>query len=91
MSYVLKDIFLINDHHGRPLTLFVLLISPLQAFEHLCALELVSFIDGTSGRTQKEYREMTLLVDSSQVTDALQKYPNCPTEVKQWATSVVLV
>ncbi|KAK2143556.1 hypothetical protein LSH36_832g01031 [Paralvinella palmiformis] len=62
----------------------------LKAFEHLCALELVRPVDGSTGRTQKEYQAMTLLVDSTQVTEALQKYPNCPTEVKQWAMLSVM-
>ena len=61
-----------------------------QAFEHLCALELVRPVDGSTGRSEKEYQAMTLLVDSTQVTEALQKYPSCPTEVKQWAMLSVM-
>ncbi|XP_070550130.1 origin recognition complex subunit 4-like [Ptychodera flava] len=60
----------------------------LKAFEHLQALELLKPVDGGQ-RSQKEYRPMTLLVDASQINDALQKYPNCPTEVKQWNTQEV--
>ncbi|XP_070550112.1 origin recognition complex subunit 4-like [Ptychodera flava] len=60
----------------------------LKAFEHLQALELLKPADGGQ-RSQKEYRPMTLLVDASQINDALQKYPNCPTEVKQWNTQEV--
>lgn len=55
----------------------------LKAFEHLQALELIRPADGGQ-RAQKEYQPMTLLVDAMQINDALQKYPNCPTEVKQW-------
>lgn len=61
----------------------------LKAFEHLCGLELVRPADG-AGKTQKEYRLMNLLVDSSQIMDALQKYPGCPTDVKQWASSSIV-
>jgi len=66
-----------------------------KAFEHLCALELVRPAAGTSmsgGHSQRvpaEYRMMTLHVDPSEIMDALQKYPNCPTDVKQWAASNV--
>ncbi|XP_077996563.1 origin recognition complex subunit 4-like [Glandiceps talaboti] len=56
----------------------------LKAFEHLQTLELIKPADGGGQRSQKEYRPMTLLVDSSQISDALLKYPNCPTEVKHW-------
>nr|XP_006820848.1 PREDICTED: origin recognition complex subunit 4-like [Saccoglossus kowalevskii] len=55
----------------------------LKAFEHLLALEMIKPADGGQ-RSQKEYRPMMLLVDAMQIDDALQKYPNCPTEVKQW-------
>lgn len=61
----------------------------LKAFEHLLQLELVKPADGGTTRVQKEYRLMSLLIHNSQIMDALQKYPNCPTEVKQWATSAI--
>ncbi|KAG8432303.1 hypothetical protein GDO86_016807 [Hymenochirus boettgeri] len=59
----------------------------LKAFEHLHQLELIKPMEGLTLRTQKEYRLMKLLLDSSQIIEALQKYPNCPTDVKQWAMS----
>ncbi|XP_018422278.1 PREDICTED: origin recognition complex subunit 4 [Nanorana parkeri] len=59
----------------------------LKAFEHLHQLELIKPMEGLSVRTQKEYRLMRLLLDNSQVLEALQKYPNCPTDVRQWAMS----
>ena len=34
-----------------------------------------------------EYQLMKLLLDNTQIMNALQKYPNCPTDVRQWATS----
>lgn len=60
----------------------------LKAFEHLIALELVKPNDTGSGtKVQKEYRLMSLLIHHSQILTALQKYPNCPTEISQWASS----
>ncbi|XP_056392102.1 origin recognition complex subunit 4 [Hyla sarda] len=59
----------------------------LKAFEHLYQLELIKPMEGLSVRTQKEYRLMRLLLDNSQISEALQKYPNCPTDVRQWAMS----
>ncbi|KAM8933636.1 origin recognition complex subunit 4 [Pelodytes ibericus] len=59
----------------------------MKAFEHLHQLELIKPMEGLSVRTQKEYRLMKLLLDNSQISEALQKYPNCPTDVKQWAVS----
>lgn len=62
----------------------------MKAFEHLVALELIRPVDGSGVKTQKEYRLMTLLVDVTQVSEALQKYPGCPTEIQQWAQIAVL-
>ncbi|XP_075037025.1 origin recognition complex subunit 4 [Mixophyes fleayi] len=59
----------------------------LKAFEHLHQLELIKPMEGLSVRTQKEYRLMKLLLDNVQISEALQKYPNCPTDVRQWAMS----
>ena len=58
-----------------------------QAFEHLHTLELIRPVDGTSAKCQKEYRQMNLLVEASQVVDALQRYTGCPTDVRQWGQS----
>ncbi|KAL2302081.1 hypothetical protein Nmel_009491 [Mimus melanotis] len=59
----------------------------MKAFEHLLQLELVQPLERPSARAQREYVLMKLLLDSSQIMDALQLYPNCPTDVKQWAAS----
>ncbi|NWU18880.1 ORC4 protein, partial [Dyaphorophyia castanea] len=59
----------------------------MKAFEHLLQLELVKPLERPSVRAQREYLLMKLLLDSSQIMDALQVYPNCPTDVKQWAAS----
>ncbi|KAM7153577.1 origin recognition complex subunit 4 isoform 1-T2 [Macrochelys suwanniensis] len=59
----------------------------MKAFEHLLQLELIKPIEGLCVRAQREYLLMKLLLDNNQIMDALQVYPNCPTDVKQWATS----
>ncbi|NWI69970.1 ORC4 protein, partial [Todus mexicanus] len=59
----------------------------MKAFEHLLQLELVKPLERPSARAQKEYLLMKLLLDNNQIMDALQAYPNCPTDVKQWAAS----
>ena len=69
-----------------------------KAFEHLCALELVrpaTSLSGGGHHSQQQpqrsvpadYRMMALHVDPSEIMDALQRYPSCPTDVKQWAAS----
>lgn len=68
----------------------MLLYSFPQAFEHLAALEFVKSLDSLAKNTPKEYKLVTLLVDPMQINDALQRYPNCPTEVKQWAMTAVV-
>ncbi|XP_068612560.1 origin recognition complex subunit 4 [Brachionichthys hirsutus] len=59
----------------------------MKAFEHLQELELIRPVDSAASKSQREYRLMSIMLDHSQITEALQKYPQCPTEVKQWATS----
>nr|XP_054113636.1 origin recognition complex subunit 4 isoform X2 [Callithrix jacchus] len=59
----------------------------MKAFEHLQQLELIKPVERTSGNSQREYQLMKLLLDNTQIMNALQKYPNCPTDVRQWATS----
>ncbi|XP_017378651.1 origin recognition complex subunit 4 isoform X2 [Cebus imitator] len=59
----------------------------MKAFEHLQQLELIKPVEKTSGNSQREYQLMKLLLDNTQIMNALQKYPNCPTDVRQWATS----
>ncbi|NXW65731.1 ORC4 protein, partial [Eurystomus gularis] len=59
----------------------------MKAFEHLIQLELVKPLERPTVRAQKEYLLMKLLLDNNQIMDALQVYPNCPTDVKQWAAS----
>ncbi|XP_022045000.2 origin recognition complex subunit 4 [Acanthochromis polyacanthus] len=59
----------------------------MKAFEHLQQLELIRPVDGSSSKTQKEFQLMRLMLDHSQIMEALQKYPQCPTDIKQWAMS----
>uniref|UniRef100_A0A3Q3NC44 Origin recognition complex subunit 4 n=1 Tax=Mastacembelus armatus TaxID=205130 RepID=A0A3Q3NC44_9TELE len=59
----------------------------MKAFEHLQQLELIRPVDGSSAKTQREYQLMRLMLDHSQIMEALQKYPQCPTDVQQWAMS----
>ncbi|KAF6361935.1 origin recognition complex subunit 4 [Rhinolophus ferrumequinum] len=59
----------------------------MKAFEHLQQLELIRPMERTSANAQREYQLMKLLLDNTQIMNALQKYPNCPTDVRQWATS----
>lgn len=65
------------------------LLLPIQAFEHLQQLELIRPLDNASSRTQREYQLMRLMLDQSQIMAALQKYPQCPTDLKQWAMSAL--
>ncbi|XP_043930800.1 origin recognition complex subunit 4 [Protopterus annectens] len=59
----------------------------MKAFEHLQQLELIKPVDGPATRIQKEYQLTKLLLDSNQIMDGLQKYPHCPTDLRQWASS----
>ncbi|XP_020772762.1 origin recognition complex subunit 4 [Boleophthalmus pectinirostris] len=59
----------------------------MKAFEHLQQMELIRPLDSSGARTQREFQLMRLLLDNSQIMEALQKYPQCPTDVKQWALS----
>ncbi|XP_071788843.1 origin recognition complex subunit 4-like [Asterias amurensis] len=59
----------------------------LKAFEQLVALEIVKPVDGHGSRTQKEYRAMSLLVTSAQLTEVMNTYPGCPSELKHWASN----
>ena len=61
-----------------------------QAFEHLIAVEFVKSIDSLAKNTPKEFKLVTLLVDPTQINEAVQKYPDCPTEVRQWAMNAVV-
>uniref|UniRef100_A0A8C9BRB3 Origin recognition complex subunit 4 n=1 Tax=Phocoena sinus TaxID=42100 RepID=A0A8C9BRB3_PHOSS len=59
----------------------------MKAFEHLQQLELIRPLERTSVNAQREYQLMKRLLDNTQIMNALQKYPNSPTYVRQWATS----
>ncbi|XP_050502686.1 origin recognition complex subunit 4 isoform X1 [Diabrotica virgifera virgifera] len=59
----------------------------MKAFEHIQSLELISMISGGGTKTQKEYRFFELLVMPTQISEAIKKNPEVPTEVVQWANS----
>ncbi|KAL1021799.1 hypothetical protein UPYG_G00018150 [Umbra pygmaea] len=59
----------------------------MKAFEHLQQLELIRSMEGSTANIQKDYQLMKLMLDHNQVMECLQKYPQCPTDVKQWAMS----
>ncbi|MEQ2205514.1 hypothetical protein XENOCAPTIV_001317 [Xenoophorus captivus] len=59
----------------------------MKAFEHLQQLELIRPADSSSAKTQREYQLMRLMLEHGQIMEALQKYPQCPMDIKQWATS----
>ena len=53
-------------------------------------MEFVKSVDNLAKNTPKEYKLVTLLVDPSQINEAVQKYADCPTEVRQWAMNAVV-
>ncbi|XP_046441995.1 origin recognition complex subunit 4-like [Daphnia pulex] len=58
----------------------------MKAMEHLETLELIRPVEGVScSKVQKEFVVYHILITSEQLTAALSKYPNLPTEVKQLA------
>ncbi|XP_013785091.1 origin recognition complex subunit 4-like [Limulus polyphemus] len=57
-----------------------------KAFEHLQTLELVIPMTGSTLTTPKPFRLVRVLMDPIQVKEALQRYPNLPTELEQWAS-----
>lgn len=70
----------------------------MKAFERLSEVELVKPFDGSllsvcrgsNSKLQKEYWPLSLLVEQSQLHNALRQHQGCPTEIKQWATTSVL-
>jgi len=76
------------QHFNKPVT--------VKAFEHLQSLELFKQTDrgvvGSSSSNSlllaKEYRQMFMLVTPTQIQQALNIYPDCPTELKNWAEYV---
>jgi len=60
-----------------------------KAYEHLIALELFKCTEVfTQNSSAKEYKPMCMLVEVSQIQHALQHYPECPTELKNWSDSM---
>ncbi|CAN7980338.1 unnamed protein product, partial [Ixodes pacificus] len=61
----------------------------MKAFQHLEMLELVRPPSSFLGNVQYEFRLMRLLVEPAQVQEVLHKAPTLPTDVSQWAASVL--
>lgn len=59
----------------------------MKAFEHLISLEFVYPEDEGSTTIQREYQTVMLLLTEDQIERAVLSYPNCPTDVVQWATN----
>ena len=52
------------------------------------ALEFVCPADsGGSGKVQKEYQQMLLMLEEEQISQAVRQYDNCPTDVERWGSS----
>jgi hypothetical protein len=45
---------------------------------------------GIEGRVQKEYQMHKLQIFPDQITKAIQKYQNLPTEVEHWSKSCII-
>ena len=58
-----------------------------QAFEHLIQLGVISPVSASqsnSKRTMKQFRLMTLEITLDQIKEAVEKYPDCPTNILKW-------
>ncbi|EEC01732.1 origin recognition complex subunit, putative [Ixodes scapularis] len=64
-------------------------VALLKAFQHLEMLELVRPLSSFLGNVQYEFRLMRLLVEPAQVQEVLHKAPSLPTDVSQWAASIL--
>ena len=61
----------------------------IKAYEHLESLELFKQTErGAASVLGKEYKHMFMLVNTTQIHEALEAYPDCPTELKNWADYV---
>ena len=61
-----------------------------KAYEHLVELEFLQPKDNRitiASKVSKDYRPMLLLITDRQLKEAIDKYPDCNTDVKQWAES----
>lgn len=53
-------------------------------------LQIVSMIQATGSKVQKDYQLCKLLVTHQQIEEAVKKYPQLPSEVVQWANSSLI-
>lgn len=49
-------------------------------------MQIVSMIYTAGSKIQKEYQFCKLLVTPQQISDAIKKYPQLPSEVIQWSS-----
>jgi origin recognition complex subunit 4 len=61
----------------------------LKAFDHLLALELLVPVSEPSVKQShlREYTPVQLVLGTHQISQAVQDYPNCPTDLRRWATN----
>lgn len=59
----------------------------LKAFEHLINLEMITPVGVTSGKVQKEFQMHNIELVLDQLNTAIKKYPQLPTDIRQWAQS----
>ena len=62
----------------------------ISAFEHLQSVGLVYPADQRGTKVNalpKQYCKMYLAMSCREVRDAVQSYPNCPTDLQQWSSS----
>lgn len=59
-----------------------------KAYEHLESLELFKQSDKPCHSLAKEYIPMFMLIEPEQIHSTLERYPGCPTELKNWAEYV---
>ena len=64
-----------------------------KAYEHLVELEFLQPKENkisVASKVPKDYRPMLLLITEKQLKEAIDKYTDCPTDVKQWAESSLI-
>uniref|UniRef100_UPI00358F4179 origin recognition complex subunit 4 isoform X3 n=1 Tax=Myxine glutinosa TaxID=7769 RepID=UPI00358F4179 len=59
----------------------------MKAFERLQQLNFIQPVEGAAGRGQREFQLMRFLLNDLQIQEALQNFPQCPTDLRLWASS----
>lgn len=50
-------------------------------------MQIITMVNSTGNKIQKEYQFCKLLVTPQQISEAVKKYTQLPSEVAQWASS----